>query len=1134
MKFYTHCKRGANNHALPKFLLVMKLIMFFLTVAILQVSAKGYSQKITIKQINAPLDKVLNEIRDQSGYDFFYDLKTIQKANPITINVKDASLDEVLKACFNNQPLIYKVEDKAVMIKERAPSLLPEVKEVLNIDITGKVTDTTGAPLPGATIRVKGSSQIAASDNSGLFSLKNVPENSILQISFVGFVTKEIKVTSQSNLTIKLLEQSSSLNDVVVVGYGKESKKFVTGSIVTVQGSTINDLPVSNVSNALAGRAAGLVVEAPSGLPGVGSSISVRGVTSYTGQDPLYVIDDVPRSKQEFDLISPTDIQSISVLKDGAAAIYGVRGGSGVILITTKHGGAHSAPILNFSMSGGASDPTKVPKRLTPYQDALYRNDYYMNQGLPANDPSYYSPDELNYFKTETYNPDEFKEISKTPYTTQANLSVTGGSDAAKYYISTGYYNETGLFNNLQAQRYNILSNVDVRISKDLSASINFQGTVKPNTTPWWYDGVGTTTLSDLTRTALNYTPLGPSYINGLPVGNLYHLLTSEIINKGGYEKENQTNINGFLKLNYTPSYFKGFGIDASYNYNKEFDLTKIRYTPYTMYLFNTTGTNGHIVGDQVVGSELATQNNYDYYEEDYGQNMIYVFNAGMHYNRSIKDNDFGLSVFYEQSETYGDTFSAQGQDLLSSTIDQLFVANSNPDLRSLTGGGTESGRESVFGRLNYKYKDKYIFEAILRADASSAFAPQNKWGYFPSLSAGWILSDEQFIKNFMPHVDNLKLRGSYGILGYDNVPLSQWYSYYSIGGNAVFDTPVNTISPSVYPNPNIKWQKVATTDISIDASFYKGLISGTLDLYYKNTSDLLVPNPTTVPTTFGATLADVNFGQVDAKGLEVTLRHDNRIGNVKYFVGLNFSYGTNKVIKYPEQAGIPDYERRTGRPVDFITGYVSNGVIANAQELAAYKNVTYNGRHFELGDIGFKDVNGDGVINSLDQVDLSNKSYDPRINYGIPLGASYKGFDINVLLQGVGDREVMISDRSQWQEQNVLSFWSDYWSPSNPQGKFPKIGGLNDTQDPASSFWLRNGSYLRFKSLEFGYSLPANVDKNLGIRSCRFYVVGTNLFMIHDSIGYYDAEYQTNLTGYGAFQYPIMRTVTFGLNIGF
>jgi TonB-linked SusC/RagA family outer membrane protein len=514
------------------------------------------------------------------------------------------------------------------------------------------------------------------------------------------------------------------------------------------------------------------------------------------------------------------------------------------------------------------------------------------------------------------------------------------------------------------------------------------------------------------------------------------------VVNNGGYIKDNTNTLNGFLKFNYEPAYLKGFGAYISYDYNKFFDLTKTRYTPYPLYHFNLFGQHNHLVGDSVVQIVSAQQQPYDFFQEGYSQTTEYTLDAEMHYNHVFGQHNIGLQFLYEQYENAADNFSAQGQQLLSSTIDELFFASSDPNRRSISGSGSELGRESYFGRLNYRFKDRYLLQAMARFDGSSAFAPKNRWGFFPALSAGWIMSEEPFIKKILPSADNLKLRASYGLMGYDDpnyVALSQWYSYYSIVGSAVFNNVANTIAPRLYPNPDITWQKIANTDIGLDASFLNGLISGSFDWYFKKTTDLLVTNTAIVPSTFGLPLAQKNYGQVNAQGIDISLRHDNRIGKLKYYVGVNFNYNTNKVIKYPQAANVLDYQKRVGRPVNFITGYEAIGIARTDKDLQNLPK--YGTRPFELGDIIFKDIAGpngsgpDGVVNSNDNTVLSLTSYDPLIVYGISIGASFEGFDLNILIQGVGKRTIIFPDRSQWQEQNVESFWADAWTPSNVNG---------------------------------------------------------------------------------------------------
>lgn len=1114
---------------------LFRVLMTLAAVLLFQGMVFAYGQDdITLNLRSVPVGKVLSQIEQATGYHFVYSNKVLNDQRPVSIKVEKASLQQVMQQLLKGTGLTYRLDGKSLVI----------IKVVGDQDnrqklIRGRITDTTGQPISGVSVQILHTKTGVITDMDGRFELQASSDDTLV-FSYIGYQVRQIAVGDQNQIDVHLIPTGSSLNDIVVVGYGTQQKKFVTGSVASISGSDIKDIPVSSVTNALAGRLAGVVINSPSGLPGVGSGVQVHGVTSYAGQDILYVIDGIVRTKADFDLINPQDIESISVLKDAAAAIYGVRGGNGVLLITTKRGKEGNNQ-FTATASWTTLKPTRVPERLSSYQDAIYRNQYYTNQGVPAGDPRYYGDDEIAYYKSGKINTDLNKLMSRTPTSEQATINLIGGSDKIKYYVSGGIYNETGLFNKIQSKRYTLLSNLDFKLSRDLSMSLNLQGDYKPIERPWWYDGTNNY-QADLFRASLNFTPLSPGYVNGKPDGTLYHFLPSEVVNNGGYIKNSSNTINAFVKFKYEPSYLKGFGAYVSYNYNKTFSLIKERYKPYPLYHFNLFGSNNHLVGDSVTSIVMAQQQDYDYFQEDYNQVWNYTLNAEMHYNRNFGRHYLGLQFLYEQYEQTGDQFGAQGQHLLSSTIDELFMADSDPNRRSISGSGSELGRESYLGRVNYRFNNRYLLEGIFRFDGSSVFAPKNKWGFFPSVSAGWILSEEPFIKKLLPAADNLKLRASYGKMGYDDpsyVPLSQWYAYYSVAGNAVFDNVANTIAPQLYPNPDITWQKIASFNIGLDASFFNGLLSGSIDWYNKKTTDLLVNNTAIIPGTFGINVAQQNYGQVNAHGIDLTLRHDNEIGDIKYYVGLNFSYNTNEVIKYPEAAAAADYQRRIGRPVNFVTGYQAVGIARTPDDLVGLPK--YGTRDFELGDIIFKDIAGpdgsgpDGKIDANDNIVLSMNGADPRITYGIPLGLSYKGFDLNLLIQGVANRKIIFPDRSQWQEQNVESFWADAWTPDNTNGAYPKIGGLNGTQGPASSFWLRNGAYTRLKYLELGYSLPGSLLKSLHLIQGRIYVSGSNLFLLQDHIKVFDPELQvTQNGGYGGFQYPLMRSFTVGVNIKF
>ncbi|PSL50272.1 TonB-linked SusC/RagA family outer membrane protein [Chitinophaga niastensis] len=1103
----------------------------------MRVSASVYSQdvKVTLDIQNKSLSKALNELGKKSNLHFLFSEETLPAGKLISLSVKETSVMDVLQLMLANTSLsAKKMNDKLVVI-------VPMGTDIQDKRIKGKVSSAKGEALIGVTVKVEGTNIGAVTDGSGAYEL-NAPGVAKLVFTYVGFLSKTVAINNRDRVDISLEEDTRGLNEVVVVGYGTQKKVNLTGAISSISAKDIENVPVSNISNALAGRLSGLFANTPSGIPGVSSPITIRGKGTLNGNGALYVIDGVVRGKEDFDVLTPNEIESVSVLKDAAsAAVYGARAANGVLLVTTRRGELDQAPRFSYSGNVGSLRPTSIPSRLNSYQHAIYQNDMLYNQfpGISPNDVRLYSPDELEYYKAGKVNTDWYKLVAKDPLSTQHTLSVNGGGKSVRYFMSLGYYNESGVFSNMDYKRYNLRSNVEANVTKNFTVSLNIDGNFQNSTRPYWpWDG-DNAEMKDFYRGILNQPPMSPAYVNGLPDGSIYHWHAAEVIKNGGYLRKNYNTFNGQLALNYKLP-VDGLSAVLSYNYNKKFNFTKTQYKSYTLYQHNTFGGHGHLIGDSIIGSTTAAQLPYNSLQENYNQPVMYLLNGGFKYNKAFGKHTVGALLLYEQSESYSDQFMAKGENPLSPSIDQLFVTDPDHKYQTVNGSGTQTARISYVGRVNYVYADKYLFEANFRSDASTQFGPQGRWGFFPSVSAGWRISEEPFMKGVVRGLDNLKLRASYGITGNDyyddpNIPPYQWQSKYVVAPGAVFNGATMGLTNGVYPNPALTWEKAATTDIGVDASFWNGLLSVEADYFRKHTYDILWTRNLTVPGTFGATLPSENYAVVDNHGIELSLRHDNQIGQVKYYVGGNFSFARNKVINMAEPANAMDYQKRIGRPIDFVTGYIATGIARSDKDLQNLPDYNAPGQKFEVGDIIFKDISGpngkpDGIVNDYDKVVLSNKSIHPEIIYGINGGVSWKGFDINFLFQGVANREVMFPNRDQWREQAVLSFWADHYTPENVNAAYPKIGGKNGTEGPASSFWLRNGAYFRLKFLELGYTLPKALLQKAKINNVRFYVSGSNLFTIA-AIKLYDPEFETS---YGAFQYPIMRSVNVGVNIGF
>jgi TonB-linked SusC/RagA family outer membrane protein len=870
-------------------------------------------------------------------------------------------------------------------------------------------------------------------------------------------------------------------------------------------------------------------------VPGAASSITIRGLGTYNNTQALYVIDGIVRDQSGMDGLDPNEVESISVLKDAAsAAVYGSRASNGVILVTTKRGSSQK-PVVSYKASLGSETPTRTVKTMNAYENTQYNNDalYAMDgydQNAAQNDPRYFTPDEVAYYKTHSYN--WLKDLSRNGVLSQHNLSVNGGSENIKYFMSAGYYNDNGNFNNLGYKRYNIRSNVDAKISKDLSVSLTMDGNIRKSDRPWWnYDyNFSTNALPDLYHGIQNTSPYFPMYINGKPVGNAangdfvsWH--PGEIINNGGYVTNNLKTYNGIIALEYKVPFVSGLKIKGSYSYNYNSSVDKSLYKPYTLYDFATTGGHQHILTDSIIGSHVVSQQAYSSISENLTENNSYQLDFYINYDKEFGRHHVSGMVVYEQSEGSANSFGGQKQNLLTTAIDQLYIASSDPNLTSFGGGASETGRLSYVGRLNYDYAGKYIFESAFRYDGSQIFPPGKRWGFFPSAAVAWRMSEESFIRDNLHWVSDLKIRASMGLLGNDAVNPFQYQESYIVNNGPYFGSATSAIYSSVYPNPNITWERTRSVNIGLDAGFLSNAITIQADYFTRHTYDMLLARQRTVPATFGFTLPYENYGIVDVKGWEASAGYNGRVGkDFTFSIRGNIGYSKSKVSKIDVSPGTPAYLSPIGRPLNLITGYVNTGIIRDATDMG--KKLTLQGYPNALGMLSYADLYGanggapDGIVNANDQVILSDKA-DPRFNYGLSLSGSWKHFSVDLFFQGIGGWDKLITNNGTY------AFWNDHWSPSNPNAAFPRAYYSDGTNVP-SSFWLRNASFLRLKNANISYTLPRRMFNNTPISNVRIFFTGTNLFLLFDKMKYMDPE------AGGLGYYPIMKNYTGGINVSF
>lgn len=1103
------------------------------------------SRRVSLDLTDVKLRPALKEVEKVAGVRFSYTPQIGQSQQLVTLKATNATLGQLLDRLLTPMNIRYELSGRHIILT-RNPAAPAPVKVELNdspiinlIPLKGKVVDEKGEGLAGVSILIKGTTNGTLTNVDGAFSLDAPEPSGTLVFSFVGFVTQEVQIAGKTFFDIKLEPSASALNEVVVVGYGAQKKITMTGAVGTVSSEAIKNVPTANITNALAGRVAGLFATQKSGAPGSGSTLTIRGRSTFNSVDPIYVIDGIVRTSGDFEALSTTEIDNISVLKDAtSAAVYGARAANGVILVTTKRG-TTDTPTFTYSAYVGKESPSKVPERMNAYEHALYRNNVARFNNRPVTDPSYYTQDEIDYFRDHHVNYDWFKGAWQDPVFTQHNLSVSGGSEKVRYFSSLGYNFQDGGFKNLKYDRFNLRSNVDAKIAKGLNMALMIDASLQKRERPYWpYDGGDDDRMYDLYRGLLNKPSFMPWKIGDKYVRAFQQWNPIGLIDNAGSRSLKKNTFNGILKLDYAIPGIDGLKANVSFNYRKYYEYDKTVRKKYPVSEFKTTGGHNHLLTEEVTNDLLLGDWDNSAFAS-FNEVNSYQLNAGLQYEKTFNEKHFlTLMGMYEQSEGTGNYLYGYRNKLLTPSIDQLFIGNAASENQSATGSASETGRLGYIGRVTYSYNEKYLFEANFRSDASLKFAPEGRWGFFPSVSAGWRLSEESFVKNNFKNLDNLKLRASYGLLGNDggiNVAEYGYQSVFSVVGGAVFGSAMSGIAPGALPNYNITWEKTRITDIGLEGSLWRGLLSFELDYFKKYTYDILGSRIISIPNTFGATLPRENYGIVSNQGIEITARHDHTLKNgLQYFVGGNLSFARNKVKQQDYSAGAFDYQIPLGRPIGYLSGYEASGIARTQADLEGLpKWGTYE---WSLGDVILKDQNGDGTIDSKDRVVLSRQGVTPEIMYGITTGGRWKGFDLNVLFQGVANRKLIFPNRADlWDEQAVLKIWTDSWSPENPGARYPRVGGIGASSYGASrepsSFWLMNGNYIRLKNIEIGYSLPKVLTNKLGIGALRIYVSGANLITL-DKIKVSDPEAIEGVNG--VYQYPIMKSYNAGLSLRF
>jgi TonB-linked SusC/RagA family outer membrane protein len=1138
--------RQASWRNLTKTLLVMKLTFLLLTAAFLNVYANTAAQKVTLSGKDIPLQKVFKVIKHQTSYVVFTSVSILAGTRPVTLSVNNMPLADFLEIVFKDQHINYQIEGKTILLSKKTTEKLPT--EAIRptelfvtpppplIDITGRILDKNGAAISGASILIKGTQKGVTSDDKGNFSLKVTDKNVVLVISFVGYKTQEIALNGRVEINVELEPEVKALEDVVIVGYGQEKKINLTGSVVTLGAKQIENRGVTNITNIMAGQAPGVTVLQRGGSPGRdGGSINIQGVGTLGTSTPLIIIDGV--KSNDYTQINPNDIESISILKDAASsAIYGIDAANGVILITTKRG-AKGKIKVDYDFQYGGSAIVGLLQKVNSADLATLYDEAQTNDGTPASGLKFSATD-IQQFKDGSNplnhpNTDWLKAIFNQPGTWSShNLAISGGTDDTKYNVSFGYLDQGGIMESTGYKRYNFRTNFDQKLSERLNTGFNLALSQRNVIDPATVLGVGGETwyLHEAFQ-AWATDPITTS--NGSYAYPLYSGLNSNSVayasSANGYSNNNDTRLVGtaFAEFKIIDGLsLKGIAATTrDYNYASDVGLGVDLFT-----INSATGVPS-TTPNNTSASMPAIPTTTSVYRGFY-RNVDNDYQLLLNYDKTFGKSQIKGLLGYESRNITDEAEDITRENLSDPSLTQINAADPT---NQLTDGNTiQYKSESVFSRLNYIYDNKYLFEADARQDASSRFAAGHRDAIFPSISAGWIISKEDFFK--IPIISSLKLRASYGVLGNEQINDYQYLSTYVLGSSYIFNGIRTTgINEGPLANSIITWEKTTVKNFGIDVAFLNNRLSFTGDYYIRDTRNILLN--LSQPAILGAAPPVANAGAVRNQGFDLIIGYKDKVGQFGYYVNANFNCVNNKIT---DLDGTQYPGRELGDPIYNIYGYVAQGIFQNQAQINVHADQTALGGTPKPGDIIYKDLNGDGKINASDQVNLG--SYFPKITYGLSFGANYKGFDISTVWSGVAD--VMASIAGSRLAQPFGDFGSspitaqlNSWTPTNTNAAYPRTSLSSTYNYVQNSFWVRNTSYLKLRNAQLGYILPASITQHLKISRMRVYLSGENLLTL-SPFKLMDPESITTgdpFFGYsGTTAYPTTKRYLAGISVTF
>ncbi len=1122
-KIFTEFKFG-HNHASIKIIRVMKLTCTLLMLAIMQVSASSYAQKITLEVKNVPFEGVMVEIQRQSGYDFLYSAQLIKMAGPVSLSLKNVSLTQALDKFFDHQPFTYVVNQKTITITSRPAAEREHFAEMINVK--GKVSDNSGNPLPGVSVRLKGTTTGTITAGDGTYTL-NVPDGKgVLAFSYVGFVKQEITLNGESTVNVTLVEDKQALTEVMVTGYSTQSKHTLTSAIVSVKGEELVKRVATDPASLLQGQLPGLSVVQNSGEPGNESlKLRIRGIGTFSGAgtDPLVIVDGLPGS---LSVINPNDIESATVLKDAAAAtIYGSRGANGVIVIKTKKGKAGGFA-LTYNYNIGFSSPTRLPKLIT--NSALYMellNEALVNTG----NAKIYEQSQIDLYKNATDrvkypNHNWLDDMFSTAVVQNHYLNLSGGNENTTYSLGLGYTDQPGTMLGFDYKKYTVDLGLSSKVNKRVTLGTNIQIRYGDRQYPF-------VNSTDLYISALAQTPLYPAQTeDGKWISKAYPK-----------EMNNKNPILAASVRTHNPDYYGQGNISLDVNILKgltwenraglSFDLNKSKtFKPsIPLYLYNDMSS----YGNQDFGSSqgLTVNQNDDIHSTIYSQ-LNYTTDFG-------KQHLTILGGVQQEVDNYSQ-LNAFRTGYPTNALTELDAGSASGQ----TNNGTSSSWviHSLYGNANYSFDDKYLLGASIRYDGSSRLPASSRWGLYESFSAGWRISKEDFLKD-VTWINDLKLRGSWGVLGNQNIGNYPYQLILSQNNYAFAGNVTTGFTPNTLVDPDLTWENTRMTDIGLDLSAFNNRLNFTADWFSKYTSDIL--RSSQVPLWLGLNPPTVNNGAVRNKGFEFSLRYQDKIGqDFTYYAVANFQTYRNKLTSFGQQEITgPDGQTimKDGYPINSFYLQTMDGIFQSQDEINHSPDQSALGGVPTPGDIKYKDTNGDGKVDANDRTVMDGQY--PKFEYSYTMGANWKNFDISVQLYGSYGNKVYLY---KWgvdpfaQGAPPTEEWVNRWTPQNPSATMPKIYlgyyGYSKITGVQSTYHLYNASFMRIKNIQLGYTIPAKLTH--GIKSIRVFSSIDNVALFTPLKQGTDPE-RLDISNkpdawYGFANYPQIRTYTFGASVQF